>query len=123
MRATRCAVLGIALLLTLGTTGCAKKAAVPAPSAAEVTAAATQTVATDYSNSARWLALPASTTHEVDVFYLYPTQYTRAKATDPVVCAVNDPAMMKGAKGAMERTAAAFEPSADIYAPFYRQAD
>jgi hypothetical protein len=78
----------------------------------------------DYANKANWLALPASTAakKKVDVFFLYPTVYQQATPSDPMVCAINNPQMVSGAKAAYSRDATVFEPLADIYAPYYQQA-
>ncbi len=78
----------------------------------------------DYANSSNWLSLPSSKTAEkkVDVFFLYPTAYQQSSSSDPIVCAVNNPQMRSGAEAAFSRTATAFSPLADIYAPYYRQA-
>jgi hypothetical protein len=78
---------------------------------------------TDYSNPARWLSAPTTGTKSVDVFYLYPTVYAREATSDPMVCAVDDPGMMKAAGPALARQASCFETVANIYAPYYRQAD
>jgi pimeloyl-ACP methyl ester carboxylesterase len=77
---------------------------------------------TDYSNRARWLSLDTTGTAPVDIFYLYPTSYT-ATGTDPIICAVNNPQMIAGAKVAFARQATAFQPVGNVYAPYYRQAD
>jgi len=58
----------------------------------------------------------------VDVFYLYPTAYMPSSASAPVVCSADNPQMRAGAKAAFSRTATAFAPLANIYAPYYRQA-
>ena len=79
--------------------------------------------ATDYSQRSHWLALPSSISKRVDVFYLYPSAYTKTLASQPNVCPVNDPGMMQGAQVAFSRQATAFTPCANIFAPYYRQAD
>ena len=84
---------------------------------------APESKATDYSVAAHWLSLPAAPDKKVDVFYLYPTAYSKAAASDPVVCAVDNPAMLKGAQVDIQRQASAFETVCNIYAPYYRQAD
>ncbi len=78
-------------------------------------------VATDYSLAAHWLNMPA-TVKPVDVFYLYPTAWQRG-ANDPYICPIDNPSMLRGAPSAFARSATAFEPFANIYAPYYRQAD
>jgi phosphatidylserine/phosphatidylglycerophosphate/cardiolipin synthase-like enzyme len=87
------------------------------------TAAAAPVRPTDYSKRSHWLSLPSRITKKVDVFYLYPTAYTRPNASAPIICAVDDAAMMRGAQVAYTRQVTAFAPDANIYAPYYRQAD
>src|SRR5450756_3017972 len=77
----------------------------------------------DYSRPERWLSLPATVDKKVDVFYLYPTAYTKATPSDPIIGPIDDPGMMKGAGVALQRQAWAFRTFATIYAPYYRQAD
>jgi hypothetical protein len=79
----------------------------------------------DYSKSENWLSLPSSTAtkKKVDVFYLIDTTYQKPDANAPNICTINDPGMEKGAKAAFSRTATAFEPVGNIYAPYYRQVD
>ncbi len=75
-----------------------------------------------YSNSGHWLSLPSSIDKPVDVFYLYPSALI---ATDPngppEICAIDDPNMIHGAQSAFARQATAFQNTANIYAPYYRQ--
>lgn len=78
---------------------------------------------TDYASRAHWLTLPSRILKKVDVFYLYPSAYTRADSSAPVVGPVNDPGMVHGAHVAFQRQATAFSTVANIYAPYYRQAD
>jgi len=80
-------------------------------------------IPTDYSRPERWLSLPATVDKKVDVFYLYPTAYTKAAPSDPIIGPIDDPGMMKGAGVALQRQAWAFRTFATIYAPYYRQAD
>ncbi len=79
----------------------------------------------DYSNKAHWLALPSSKAakKKVDVFFLYPTSYIDTNPSAPMICAIDNPEMQSGAKAAFSRTVTAFAPLADIYAPYYRQAN
>ncbi len=83
--------------------------------------AAESSNATDYSVAAHWMSLPA-TNRTVDVFYLYPTSWTN---TGPVVeyCAIDNPQMLSNAPINFARQATVFEPMANLYAPFYRQAN
>jgi pimeloyl-ACP methyl ester carboxylesterase len=76
--------------------------------------------ATDYSQAAHWLSLPA-VTEKVDIFYLYPTAWTSTDPDNPHVCAIDEPTMLTQAPEAFARQATAFETVGNIYAPFYRQ--
>jgi hypothetical protein len=118
------AILAFALVAVVGLSGCvgkkAAKAPLPPPAASESTGTVTPT---DYSNSARWLAVPASPGKQADVFYIYPTAYSRETSSDPAICAVDNAGMMTSAQEAYARQAMAFDPSANIYAPYYRQID
>ena len=78
--------------------------------------------ATDYSKTAHWLSLPA-TTKPVDVFYLYPTAWQKVSPSDPNINEIDNASMLKGSNAAFARTATAFETVGNIYAPYYRQAD
>jgi Protein of unknown function (DUF3089) len=90
------------------------------PVASETTATVTPT---DYSNPARWLSAETTGTKKVDVFYVYPTAYSRTSTSQPIFCAVDNPQMVKGAKVSFQQQATAFAPLANIYAPYYRQVD
>jgi len=61
-------------------------------------------------------------TQQHDVFYLYPSEYERAPG-GPLIGRVDDPGMMQRAAVAFQRQATAFRTVANIYAPYYRQAD
>ena len=78
--------------------------------------------ATDYSQAAHWLSIPV-VAHDVDVFYLYPTAWQKVHDSDPNICDIDNPSMLAGSAAAFARSATAFEPFANIYAPYYRQAD
>jgi len=77
----------------------------------------------DYAKSDYWLAMPASVEKEADVFYLYPTVWQKAREDDPNICSIDEPAMLENAKKVFAIQATAFETAANIYAPYYRQAD
>lgn len=77
----------------------------------------------DYARPAHWLSVPTQPLKKVDVFYLYPSAYTKADPSAPIVGPIDDPGMMKGAGVALQRQAWAFRTFANIYAPYYRQAD
>lgn len=78
----------------------------------------------DYSKTANWLSLPSQldTVRNVDVFYVYPTEYF-AGSTRPLIGEIDDAGMVAGAKGAFQKQATAFASVGNIYAPYYRQAD
>ncbi len=76
---------------------------------------------TDYSNADNWLHIP-QTDHAVDVFYLYPTAWTRAEG-EPYYCEIDNASLRAGGSFIYTGQAAAFETVANVYAPFYRQID
>ncbi len=78
-------------------------------------------IATDYSQENHWLSMPVAT-EAVDVFYLYPTAWQR-RDNEPYICDIDNPSMLAGSASAFGRSATAFETLANIYAPYYRQAD
>jgi pimeloyl-ACP methyl ester carboxylesterase len=57
----------------------------------------------------------------VDVFYVYPTAYSKTATGDSDICSIDNPTMLAGAKLVFQRQATAFAPSANIFAPYYRQ--
>ena len=75
----------------------------------------------DYSKSSTWLNLPKTATHKIDVFYLSDTAYTQPTPSSPKIGPINAPSMISGDQAAFQRTAMAFAPVANIYAPYYRQ--
>jgi hypothetical protein len=77
---------------------------------------------TDYSVEAHWLKIP-QVNNTVDVFYLYPTAWKQTDSTKTNYCKINDATMMIGSASAYARQATAFEPYANVFAPYYRQAD
>ena len=77
---------------------------------------------TDYSQDSHWLQVPDSV-KPVDVFYLYPTAWRKVDISDPNICDIDNPSMLAGSASAFARQATAFEPVANVYAPYYRQAD
>ena len=93
----------------------------PAPTASVVGATAIGSPA--YAQPANWLARPTRPTRKIDVFYLYPTSYFKTSPSQPVISTINDPAMVAGAKRSFGQQATAFSTVANIYAPYYRQAD
>jgi hypothetical protein len=98
--------LAIVLLVSFTLVACGGNNSVSAP------------LATDYSQAKHWLSIPV-VTEAVDVFYLYPTAWQRG-ANDPYICPIDNPSMLAGSASVFTRTATAFEPFANIYAPYYR---
>ena len=74
---------------------------------------------TDYSKSEHWLVRPENPDKPVDLVFLYPSSCMDPKAG--VICAVNNKSMMSGAKRNFSHQATAFEPIANMFAPFWRQ--
>ena len=114
---------GLALVLCgmALTAGCGNRSTVaPSTGASETTSAP----APDYADASNWLSQPSSSdaSKPVDVFFLYPTIYQQASSSDPIVCSADNPQMRAGAPAAFSRTASAFSPLANVYAPYYRQA-
>ncbi len=112
MKVNKIQLFMLAALLSLNLAACGNGGGnhlVPAPAA------------TDYSQAAHWLSIPA-VVKTVDVFYLYPTAWQRGD-NDPYICPIDNPSMLAGSASAFARSATAFETVANIYAPYYRQAD
>ena len=74
---------------------------------------------TDYSKPERWLACPNNPNKTVDLLYLYPSSCENPKAD--TICAVDEPTMVLVAKRNFAQQATAFEPVANIFAPYWRQ--
>jgi hypothetical protein len=117
MRVRTLSVAGLAALLA---TASLLAAAALASAATAVPPAVTPT---DYSQPAHWLHVQHVPRWKVDVFYVYPTSYSRTDPSQPIFCPVDHPGMMEGAQSAFTRQAWAFRPFANIYAPYYRQID
>ena len=83
---------------------------------------AEKTTITDYSDKNNWLSIP-STSNEVDVFYLYPTTWTRANSNDSIVCPIDYEPMRSTVTNSMLEQTGIFEEVGNVYTPFYRQAD
>ncbi len=76
---------------------------------------------TDYSSKDNWINIP-NTDFEVDVFYLYPTSWTKTE-NDRYYCEIDNASLRKTAPFNYKRQASAFETCANVYVPFYRQID
>ena len=76
-------------------------------------------IPTDYSQRKNWLALPDRPDKAIDLVYLYPSVCFDFGAGE--ICAADNPGMRRGAKRCLSQQASAFEPLANIYAPYWRQ--
>ena len=75
--------------------------------------------ASDYSKKRNWLARPETAEKPVDLFFLYPSS-----CDDPLadtICSINNPIMRIVAKRNFAQEATAFEPVANLFAPYWRQ--
>jgi hypothetical protein len=73
----------------------------------------------DYSNKSNWLALAETRSHDVDVFYVYPTIYAESSPPNMDIERFD---LRERAKIPLKTQASVFTEQANIYAPFYRQA-
>jgi hypothetical protein len=78
--------------------------------------------ATDYSDPNNWIEAETDGTFDVDVFYLYPTAWSRGEG-EPYLADINNASMRGKAPVIEAQNTSAFRDSANIYAPFYRQND
>ena len=76
-------------------------------------------VAPDYSESDFWLSLPENPDKDVDLIFLYPSSCNDPEAD--VICEIDNESMIEGAQRNFAQEATAFEPVANIYAPYWRQ--
>ena len=79
-----------------------------------------QSKAVDYSDKNNWMYL-SEATKDVDVFYVYPTEYVNESEGAPKFAPIDDPAMRLPATRTSLVQATAFEDYANVFAPFYRQ--
>lgn len=77
---------------------------------------------TDYSKAENWLSAGNGNKFNVDVFYLYPTSWIPTEQ-DGVFCALDNASMRKNVPVVYSSQAKVFEDIANVYAPWYRQAD
>jgi hypothetical protein len=78
--------------------------------------------ATDYADPNNWIETGADGAFDVDVFYLYPTAWSRGEG-EPYLADINNASMRVSAPLVEGQNTAVFRDSANIYAPFYRQND
>ena len=74
---------------------------------------------TDYSGREHWLARPDHPDKPVDLLFLYPSSCRDPKAG--IICPVDSRSMARWARLSFSIQATAFEPVANLYAPFWRQ--
>jgi len=75
--------------------------------------------ASDYAKKKNWLSLPKTPDKPVDLLYLYPSS-----CEDPMadtICSIDNPIMRIVARKNFKQQADAFEPIANIFAPYWRQ--
>lgn len=109
----------IVMVLSLSMTSCAFLGKQQAEEEAVV-------VVKEYANPDRWLSAPSGEeiTHDVDLFYLYPSCYVCADGEDAAaVGSVDDESMCSGAAFYLVSQAGAFSGSCNIFAPYYPQMD
>ena len=75
--------------------------------------------AADYSLKRNWLAFPDHPEKAADLVYLYPSSCINPGAG--VICAADDRSMRAGARRNLSQQASAFDPVANVFAPFWRQ--
>lgn len=75
----------------------------------------------DYADEKNWVMRPETTEKPVDVFYLYPTLYTKRANTDPDVCQGWDEEVYASAKDNSSNYTLVFQESCNVFAPYYRQ--
>lgn len=98
-------------------------AILPAVVSAQASERIANTSTVDYSQSDNWVNIPSAADSPIDVFYLYPTSWTPEPGSDAWYCDIDDASLRAGAPAVFDRQASAFMPAANVYAPFYRQAD
>ena len=81
-------------------------------------------VKTDYSDKNNWIVIPENPNdREVDVFYLYPTTWSRTDTNESIICPIDYIQMRATVTNAVIAHSGIFDEVGSIYAPFYRQAD
>nr|MBQ1579381.1 DUF3089 domain-containing protein [Oscillospiraceae bacterium] len=75
--------------------------------------------ASDYAKKKNWLSRPQTPDKPADLLYLYPSS-----CEDPLadtICTVDNPIMRLTARKNFKQQASAFEPAANLFAPYWRQ--
>ncbi len=73
----------------------------------------------DYSGKKYWLARPDHPDKGADLLFLYPSSCRDKNAG--VICDIDNKSMIRGARRNFSQQATAFEPVANLFAPFWRQ--
>ena len=76
--------------------------------------------APDYSDKNNWLRQPKAT-KDVDVFYVYPTEYNDASEGASLYADINDKSLRQEWENVYQMQATVYEESANVFAPYYRQ--
>lgn len=76
--------------------------------------------ATDYSDESHWYQIP-EITKDVDAFYFYPTLYNGTDEGDEDYAAIDNEDMLAAVGPVYQGQASAFEESANVFVPYYRQ--
>jgi len=74
----------------------------------------------DYSDRNNWMRQPEAT-KDVDVFYVYPTEYADDSEGASMFADINDKTVREAANSTYLMQATAYEESANVFAPYYRQ--
>lgn len=77
----------------------------------------------DYANPDNWLSAPANADKAIDVFFLYPSAWNPPAGNTQTYADIDDAQMRSRAGEILQKTAGLFDHIANIYAPYYRQAD
>ena len=76
--------------------------------------------APDYSDKNNWLRQPEAT-KDVDVFYVYPTEYADDSEGASMFADINDKSLRQEWENVYLMQATAYEESANVFTPYYRQ--
>lgn len=87
-----------------------------APQAPPASRAVSPVEATDYSNPDSWMYLTQSPDKDVDIFFLYT-----GSCSGSGTCSISDAGMRQKALEKTMQQAGAFEPSGNMFVPYYRQ--
>lgn len=96
-------------------TSCSEKTDNPAPVNPE-----SENKAPDYSDKNCWLRQPEPT-KDVDVFYVYPTEYNDASEGASMFAPIDDKSLRQEWENVYQMQATVYEESANVFAPYYRQ--